>query len=84
LTPCLGVPLLYRTTRNVELAPAGEVMLARGREILDALDAAIDDAGRAAGGKFGQVAIGLTGSSTYAGAPGAGGRDPARAARRCS
>ena len=34
----LGEPLLYRTTRSVELAPAGEVLLERGREILAAVD----------------------------------------------
>ena len=33
----LGEPLFYRTTRSVELAPAGEVMLERGREILAAV-----------------------------------------------
>jgi len=62
----LGEPLLYRTTRRVELAPAGEVMLERGREILAAVDSALDDARRAARGEFGRLAIGFTGSSTYA------------------
>ncbi len=62
----LGEPLLYRTTRSVELAPAGEVMLERGREILAAVDAAIEDARRAARGEYGRLAIGFTGSSTYA------------------
>ena len=41
----LGEPLLYRTTRSVELAPAGEVLLERAREILAAVDSA--DRGRA-------------------------------------
>jgi DNA-binding transcriptional LysR family regulator len=62
----LGEPLLYRTTRSVELAPAGEVLLERGREILAAVDAAIDDARRAARGEYGRLAIGFTGSCTYA------------------
>ncbi len=62
----LGEPLLYRTTRSVELAPAGEVMLEQGREILAAVDAAIDDARRAARGEYGRLAIGFTGSCTYA------------------
>jgi DNA-binding transcriptional LysR family regulator len=62
----LGAPLLHRTTRRVELAPAGEVLLARAREILAAVDAATEDARRAARGEFGRLAIGFTGSATYA------------------
>ena len=62
----LGEPLLYRTTRSVELSPAGEVLLERGREILAAVDAALDDARRAARGEYGRLAIGFTGSTTYA------------------
>jgi DNA-binding transcriptional LysR family regulator len=65
----LGEPLLYRTTRSVELAPAGEVMLERGREILAAFDAAVDDARRAAHGEYGRLAIGFTGSCTYSTLP---------------
>jgi DNA-binding transcriptional LysR family regulator len=62
----LGAPLLHRTTRRVELAPAGEVLLPRAREILAAVDAAAEDARRAARGEFGRLAIGFTGSATYA------------------
>ena len=62
----LGEPLLYRTTRSVELAPAGEVLLERAREILAAVDSAVEDARRAARGEYGRLAIGFTGSSTYA------------------
>jgi DNA-binding transcriptional LysR family regulator len=62
----LGAPLLHRTTRSVELAPAGAVLLERAREILAAFDVAIDDARRAARGEYGRLAIGFTGSSTYA------------------
>ena len=61
----LGEPLLYRTTRSVELAPAGKVLLERAREILAAVDSAIDDARRAARGEYGRLAIGFTGFSTY-------------------
>src|SRR5947209_1818624 len=61
----LGEQLLYRTTRSVELSPAGEVLLERSREILAAVDAAVDDARRAARGEYGRLAIGFTGSSTY-------------------
>jgi DNA-binding transcriptional LysR family regulator len=62
----LGEPLLYRTTRSVELSPAGEVMLERGRDILASVDAALEDALRAARGEYVRLAIGFTGSSTYA------------------
>jgi DNA-binding transcriptional LysR family regulator len=65
----LGEPLLYRTTRSVELAPAGEVLLPRAREILAACDAAVEDARRAARGEYGRLAIGFTGSTTYATLP---------------
>ena len=61
----LGEPLLYRTTRSVELSPAGEVLLDRGREILAEVDSAIEDARRAARGEYGRLAIGFTGSCTY-------------------
>jgi DNA-binding transcriptional LysR family regulator len=62
----LGAPLLYRTTRSVELAPAGEVLVMRAREILAAVDSATEDARRAARGEFGRLAVGFTGSATYA------------------
>jgi DNA-binding transcriptional LysR family regulator len=62
----LGEPLLYRTTRSVELSPAGAVMLERGREILAAADAAFEEARRAARGEYGRLAVGFTGSATYA------------------
>jgi DNA-binding transcriptional LysR family regulator len=62
----LGATLLHRTTRSVELAPAGEVLLLRAREILVAVDRATEDARRAARGEFGRLAVGFTGSATYA------------------
>src|SRR5919106_1518056 len=52
----LGEPLLYRTTRSVELSPAGEVLLERGREILAAVDSAIEDGRRAAPRAAGRAA----------------------------
>jgi DNA-binding transcriptional LysR family regulator len=61
----LGVTLLHRTTRSVELAPAGEVLLVRAREILAAVEGASEDARRAARGEFGRLAVGFTGSATY-------------------
>jgi DNA-binding transcriptional LysR family regulator len=62
----LGAPLFHRTTRRVELAPAGEVLLERARDIIAAVDAAVDDARRAARGELGRLSIGFTGSATYA------------------
>ena len=62
----LGVTLLHRTTRSVDLAPAGEILLVRAREILAAVDRATEDTLRAARGEFGRLAVGFTGSATYA------------------
>ncbi len=62
----LGEPLFHRTTRSVALAPAGQVLLERAPAILAAVDSALDDARRAARGEYGRLAIGFTGSSTYA------------------
>ncbi len=62
----LGVTLLHRTTRSVALAPAGEVLLAQAKEILAAVDGAVEDTRRAARGELGHLAIGFTGSATYA------------------
>lgn len=61
----LGVALLRRSTRKVELTPAGERYLERARAILAAADAAAVEAGRIAGGEVGGLAIGFTGSATY-------------------
>jgi DNA-binding transcriptional LysR family regulator len=61
----IGAPLFHRTTRRVELAPAGEALLERARRLLADLDVAVDDARRAARGEHGKLAIGFTGSATY-------------------
>jgi DNA-binding transcriptional LysR family regulator len=62
----LGVRLLERTTRRVSLLPAGEAFLPRAREALAAAIAAIEDARAAAAGELGRLAVGFTGSMTYA------------------
>ncbi|MBO1765938.1 LysR family transcriptional regulator [Allobranchiibius sp. GilTou38] len=61
----LGVELLHRTTRRVELSDAGTAYLSRARAIL----AGVDDAGhlarRVAAGAVGHLTIGCVGSATY-------------------
>lgn len=61
----LGVVLLTRSTRRVELTPAGERYLERARAILSAVDDAGVEAVRVAAGEVGRLAIGFTGSATY-------------------
>jgi DNA-binding transcriptional LysR family regulator len=61
----LGVTLFARTTRKVELTPAGERYLERARSILASVDAAMAEVGRVAAGEQGRLAIGFTGSATY-------------------
>jgi DNA-binding transcriptional LysR family regulator len=61
----LGVTLLNRSTRKVELTPAGQVYLERARTVLAAVSAAGVEAGRVAAGEIGRLTIGFTGSATY-------------------
>lgn len=61
----LGVTLLSRTTRRVDLTPAGLAYLERARELLAAVDAATDEARRIAAGRTGRLAVGCVGSATY-------------------
>jgi DNA-binding transcriptional LysR family regulator len=62
----LGVKLFHRTTRRVELSPAGALLLERARDILAAADLATEDCRRAAAGEVGRLSVGFTGSTTYA------------------
>lgn len=61
----LGFPLFVRSTRRVELTPAGVDYLGRVENILADVDAAGVSAGRIAEGRSGTLAIGCVGSATY-------------------
>lgn len=61
----LGVGLLVRTTRSVELTPAGRAYLRRAVAILDAVDDATEQARRIAAGVEGRLTVGCVGSATY-------------------
>ena len=59
----LGVDLLRRTTRKVELTPAGEEFLVRARRILAEADAAMGEAERAARGEVGRLRVSTFGTA---------------------
>lgn len=61
----LGVELLRRTTRRVDLTEAGRAYLERARGILADVDDAAHQARRVAAGAVGHLAIGCVGSATY-------------------
>lgn len=61
----LGVALLRRTTRRVEVTEAGRAYLERARAILADVDDAAHQARRVAAGAVGHLAIGCVGSATY-------------------
>src|SRR6516164_4906122 len=56
----LGTTLLQRTTRRVALTHAGELFLARTRQVLTQLDAARDDLAELSAVRRGRVRIGAT------------------------
>jgi len=61
----LGVTLLQRTTRRVDLTAAGEAYLDRAREILRSVEEAGLEAQRVGAGLVGRLVIGCVGSATY-------------------
>ncbi|MDF2144462.1 LysR substrate-binding domain-containing protein [Knoellia sp. p5-6-4] len=61
----LGVQLLHRSTRRVELTQAGKRYLERARAIVAAGDDAGREATRVAAGEVGRVSLGFVGSTTY-------------------
>ena len=56
----IGVVLLKRTNRNVQITPAGEVFLEGCQRVVATIDQAIDRANRAHAGKIGSLRIGYT------------------------
>src|SRR4051794_9924330 len=69
LEALVGADLLARTPRRVELTAAGAAFYADAREILDAVDGAVRQAGRIARGEVGRLAVGFVGSGMYSGVP---------------
>lgn len=61
----LGVTLLDRTTRRVELTPAGALLLERGRRLIAELDALAGDVTQTGKGVQGILRLGFTGTATY-------------------
>lgn len=61
----LGVQLLERSRRRVELTAAGEAFYARAREILDAVEDAARLARRVERGEIGRLSVGFVGSAVY-------------------
>ncbi len=61
----LGTPLLIRTTRKVELTPAGELLLTRARALLAEHDQLERDVRTVGEGASGVLRLGSTGSATY-------------------
>ena len=61
----LGVELLHRTTRRVDLTDAGAAFLQRARDVLAAVDAASAEAQRIGAGLEGRLVVGCVGSATY-------------------
>ncbi|MGI4790418.1 MAG: LysR substrate-binding domain-containing protein [Janthinobacterium lividum] len=61
----LGVTLFARTSRRVQLTPAGEAFFVEARQILQSVEQAADKAKRAARGETGWLGIGFAASATY-------------------
>ena len=61
----LGVPLFQRTSRRVQLTPAGEAFLTDARQVLAGVEGAVLSAQRAARGETGWLGLGFAASATY-------------------
>ena len=69
LEEALGVRLLERDRRGVEVTDAGEVFLEQARAVLACVDEAVDAARRAQAGELGRLSVGFVGSSMYGRVP---------------
>src|ERR671939_1890122 len=56
----LGVELLRRTGRGIALTPAGELLLRRGRELLEHADAVVDEVRRRGSAPAARLRLGLS------------------------
>lgn len=70
LEQCLDVALLSRTSRTVELTPAGAAFAKDAQSVIEAQRAAITRAQRIARGEEGELQLGTTGSIAYSLIPG--------------
>lgn len=61
----LGVLLFTRSTRRVELTPAGVRLLQRAQEILQLADSTAEEVRRVHAGEEGLIRLGFIGSATY-------------------
>lgn len=61
----LGATLFIRTTRNVQLTPAGKALLERARRLAAEADAALVAVQRVARGEAGALTLGFTHSTVY-------------------
>jgi DNA-binding transcriptional LysR family regulator len=59
----VGARLFERTTRTVALTEAGATLLARANELLEQLDRAITETQLSAGGRIGQLILGIAGGT---------------------
>src|ERR687896_74155 len=60
----MGVQLLERTTRKVDLTPAGEALRERARLLLDGVEAAVQQAQDTAAGRTGRLRVGLAATAS--------------------
>src|SRR3954471_3486076 len=65
----LGVELLERRGRRVTLTPAGELLLRRGRELLEHADAVAEELRRHGAVTPGRLRLGLAPTARYGGGP---------------
>ncbi|MFC4638916.1 LysR family transcriptional regulator [Deinococcus hohokamensis] len=65
----VGVPLVLRTTRRVQLTPAGQEFLIGARETLALASQSVDRARRAARGEVGRLSVGFVSGLAFGGLP---------------